>query len=202
MIGLRTPLAGWADRLAAAEVHSGGTIRLAEETVVAQANIRAVTAGARSAAGAALGITLPTEPNTVSQVGDTVALWLGPDEWLVINGEQPYPHDDALLGWSLVDIGAQRTTIVVCGPAAPDLLAHGCALDLERFDAAWCAQTLLARARVVLWGVRRNEVRILVHASFARYVAEWLLDAATEWTTPQAGAPYQRLDESRGTLFA
>ncbi len=187
-IGLRTPLAGWADRLAAAEVHSGGRIRLAEETSAAQANLRAATATARSAAGAALGLTLPTEPNTVTQVGDTVALWLGPDEWLVVNGEQPYPHDDPLLGWSLVDVAAQRTTIVVGGPAALDLLALGCALDLERYHAAWCAQTLLARARVALWGVRRDEVRILVHASFARYVAAWLLDATTEWTTPAPGS--------------
>jgi sarcosine oxidase subunit gamma len=182
MTGRRSPLAAWADRFAAVEIHSGGRIRLAEEAFVAKANVRASTSPARSAAGAALGITLPTEPNTLNRVGTTLALWLGPDEWLVMDGKRPYPQDDPVAGWTLVDVAAQRTTIVVAGPAALDLLAHGCALDLADVAPAWCAQTLLARARVVLWGAGPNEVRILVHASFAPYLAAWLLDAATEWT--------------------
>jgi sarcosine oxidase, subunit gamma len=180
----RSPLAGWTDRLGAIGVHSGGMIRLAEEAFLSQANVRAAGDTARAAAGVALGVTLPIEPNTTSRSGDRLALWLGPDEWLVLGTRQPIPPDDPAGEWSLVDVSAQRTTIAVAGPAALDLLAHGCALDLDGAAPGWCAQTLLARARVTLYVHGANELRILVHASFAPYVAAWLIDAATEWTTP------------------
>ena len=188
----RSPLAGWTERLEAVEVHSRGALRLAEEPFASQANVRAAGAAARGAAGDALGVRLPVTPNTISRAGDSLALWLGPDEWLVVGARQPLPPDDPAGEWSLVEASAQRTTITVAGPAARDLLAHGCALDLDRaldldLDGAapgWCAQTLLARARVTLYAMTPNEVRILVHASFAPYIAAWLIDAATEWTTP------------------
>jgi sarcosine oxidase subunit gamma len=61
-----------------------------------------------------------------------------------------------------------------------ELLAFGCPLDLAAATGEWCAQTTLGRANVILWGLGRDEVRILVRASFARYLADWLLDAATE----------------------
>jgi sarcosine oxidase subunit gamma len=159
-------------------------IRLAEDPFVSQANVRAASTAAQAAAGAAVGITLPTMPNTTSRAGDTIALWLGPDEWLVLGTPQPMPPDDPAGEWSLVDVSAQRTRIAVAGPAALALLAHGCALDLESAAPGWCAQTLLARARVTLYGPAPNEVRILVPASFAPYVAAWLIDAAAEWTAP------------------
>ncbi len=175
----RSPLAEWAERFAAVEVHSGGALRIAEIPFVPQVNVRA-TADARPAAGAALGVVLPTEPNTVTRAGDTAALWLGPDEWLVLHGQRLYPPDGE--GWSLVDVSAQRTTVAVGGPDALNLLAHGCALDLVAAKPEWCAQTWLARARVMLFGEAPDEVRILVQASFAPYLAAWLLDAASEWT--------------------
>jgi len=174
----RSPLADWAERFAAVEVHSGGKLRLAEVPFVPQVNVRATPEG-RSAAGDAFGVALPTHPNTVTRAGDTVALWLGPDEWLVLN--QPCRSDGE--GWSAVDVGALRTTVAVGGSAILDLLAHGCALDVAALTGAWCAQTLLARARVILLCEAPDDVRILVVASFANYVADWLLDAANEWTT-------------------
>jgi sarcosine oxidase subunit gamma len=175
-------LTGWADRLAAVATASGGALALREILPTGQVNVRAIAA-ARAAAGAALGIELPARPNTTTSAGDAVALWLGPDEWLVLDGRQPYPEDDLQDGWSLVNVCAQRTMVAVTGPATLDLLAHGCPLDLARLGPRWCAQTTVARANVVLWSNRPDEIRILVLASFARYLAAWLLDAATEWTT-------------------
>ncbi|MET7655934.1 sarcosine oxidase subunit gamma family protein, partial [Streptomyces sp. NPDC005486] len=66
-----------------------------------------------------------------------------------------------------------------------DLLAHGCSLDLHprAFGPGRCAQTTLARTQIVL--VARDETRagfwVLVRSTFAGYLADWLLDAATEY---------------------
>ncbi|MEU5540696.1 sarcosine oxidase subunit gamma family protein, partial [Streptomyces sp. NPDC020362] len=83
------------------------------------------------------------------------------------------------------DVSAQRTTILVAGPRARDLLSHGCPLDLHprAFGPGRCAQTTLARTQVVL--VARDEARagfwVLVRSSFAGYLTDWLLDAAVEY---------------------
>ena len=73
-----------------------------------------------------------------------------------------------------VDVSANRVGIEIAGPDALDLLAAGCALDLERaLPVGACAQTLLARANVVLWHVGDDpepRYRVLVRPSFVRYL--------------------------------
>jgi sarcosine oxidase subunit gamma len=148
----------------------GSRLSIAELPFVSQLNVR----GSADAASEGLGIALPTTPNTVARAGAITALWLGPDEWLVLDRTLPVT---APAGTSFVDVSAQRTTIVLSGASTLQVLAHGCALDLERMGEQWCAQTELARASVILWG-SRDRVHILVRASFARYLAAWLVDAA------------------------
>ncbi|WP_433447351.1 sarcosine oxidase subunit gamma [Streptomyces sp. CA-142005] len=189
----RSPLGDAAPRLAAATRSSRGAIRLAELPFLAQVNVRLDAKGpAAEAVGLALGLQLPLEPNTAVHAGDVTAVWLGPDEWLVVGlrgterdlesrirsaaGDEPV---------SVTDVSAQRTTLLVGGPRARDLLAHGCSLDLHprAFGPGRCAQTTLARTQVVL--VARDEPRagfwVLVRSSFAGYLADWLLDAAVEY---------------------
>jgi sarcosine oxidase subunit gamma len=189
----RSPLSGASDRLAAATRASGGAVRLAELPFLAQVNVRLDAKGAAAdAVGLALGLPLPLEPNTVVRAGELTALWLGPDEWLVVgtpgtqqdleNRIRAATGDEPV---SVTDVSAQRTTLLVAGPRARDLLAHGCPLDLHprAFGAGRCAQTTLARAQIVL--VARDESRagfwVLVRSSFAGYLTDWLLDAAAEY---------------------
>jgi sarcosine oxidase subunit gamma len=61
------------------------------------------------------------------------------------------------------------------------VLAAGCALDLHprAFGPGRCAQTLLARAAVILEQTSGEPAyRIYVRPSFAGYLADWLRDAA------------------------
>ncbi|MFI1539808.1 sarcosine oxidase subunit gamma [Streptomyces anandii] len=189
----RSPLAHARPRLAAATRASRGALRLAELPLLAQVDVRLDPKGAAAdAVGLALGLPLPLEPDTVVRTADLAALWLGPDQWLLIG--QPGTQRDlesrvraAAAGEpvSVTDVSAQRTTVLVAGPRARDLLAHGCSLDLHprAFGPGRCAQTTLARAQVVL--VARDEPRagfwVLVRSSFAGYLTDWLLDAATEY---------------------
>lgn len=189
----RSPLAHAADRLAAATRSSGGAVRLAELPFLAQANVRLDAKSPEAdAVGLALGLQLPLEPNTVVRAGDLTALWLGPGEWLVAGRPGAQRDLESRIRSaagdgpvSVTDVSAQRTTILVAGPRARDLLSHGCPLDLHprAFGPGRCAQTTLARTQVVL--VARDEARagfwVLVRSSFAGYLTDWLLDAAVEY---------------------
>jgi sarcosine oxidase subunit gamma len=185
----QSPLEHRADAFAAA---SGDAVGIVEQRFLAQVGVRLHPgAGGPSAVEAALGFPLPAVPNTAASGSGRTALWLGPDEWLVIGT----PDEESALELelaealggglgSVVDLSANRTAIELRGPAARDVLAKGCALDLHpsAFAPGDCAQTLIARAQVIL--EQRDDAptyRLFVRGSFADYLATWLLDAAAEF---------------------
>ncbi|MFG2193811.1 sarcosine oxidase subunit gamma [Streptomyces sp. NPDC048639] len=193
----RSPLDRHHARFAAATRASGGTVRLAEFPFLTQFSVRLDPKGpAGDAAGLALGLQLPLEPNTLVRGGELTALWLGPDEWLVV-GPPGAEHDlrarlravSECPAASVVEVSAQRTTLLVGGARSRDLLARGCSLDLHprSFGAGRCAQTNLARSQVVLAArdAHKPGFWVLVRSSFAAYLGDWLLDAATEYTNTE-----------------
>ena len=148
---------------------------------------------ARPAPSERLGIDLPTVPNTWVPTADGRVVWLGPDEWL-LTSERERPEDlearirDAVvpLGGAAVDVSAQRIAIRLTGSRVRDVLAKGCAIDLHPrvFGRGRSAQSTLGLAAVVLLalGDGGDDFLVLVRSSFAGYLAEWLLDAAVEYT--------------------
>lgn len=202
----RSPIAGFAPRFKAANAY--GNLRLGEIPFLSHVNLR--VAPESSAAGKvalALDLPLPTEPGSVARSDELSVLWLGPDEWLVIGaaGTQRELVDRLEIAAgadhaSIVDVSAQRTTLLVAGARARDVLAHGCTLDLHprTFDTDRCAQTLLARAHVVLINRDAEESTfwVLCCSSIAPYLATWLLDAATEYLSGEPGQKRPMPDET------
>ena len=90
------------------------------------------------------------------------------------------------LGGSATDVSAQRIAVRLKGARARDLLARGCSIDLHPrvFGGGRSAQTTLGLAGVVLLALTDtgDDYLILVRSSFAGYLADWLLDAAAEFT--------------------
>ncbi|HEX3788435.1 MAG TPA: sarcosine oxidase subunit gamma family protein [Pseudonocardiaceae bacterium] len=122
-------------------------------------------------------------------VGEWAVLWLGPDERLVVGPAAG--STDLVGGLPTVDVSASRTTLTVAGVAARELLATGCPLDLHPrvFGPGSVAQSTVGRAQVILWQTTDLPVyRLLVRASFAGYLADWLTDAAVEHTGRSLGA--------------
>jgi sarcosine oxidase, subunit gamma len=169
----RSPLHGRAADLAA--------VGAAEVAFLAQLTLRADPALA-----AGLAFPLPTDPNTWTSGGGREALWLGPDEWLVVGPPGSAPAVAAELARALegghhavVDTSATRAVVELAGEGRLDLLAQGCGLDLH--PRAWrpgcCAQTLLARVPVLLQE-RQDATRVFVRASFAAHLADWLTAVA------------------------
>jgi sarcosine oxidase subunit gamma len=133
----------------------------------------------RTAADSLLGVPVPA-PNRVATAGERAILWLGPDEYLVVG---PPGDQIDVDGDSVVDVSANRTTIVLSGPYARDVLEKGMSIDLHprAFGPGHCAQTLLARAQVIVRQITDGPTyHVLVRGSFAPYVADWLVDAAKE----------------------
>ena len=145
---------------------------------------RLVYRGAPEVLGDAFGIALPVEPLRASGTPERGALWLGPDEWLLI------ARDDAglvrqlrthLAGKpaSLVDISHRNVGLNLSGPRAADLLASACPLDfdLATFPIGMCTRTIFGKAEVVLWRTSTTDFRMEAWRSFAPYVTTLLAEA-------------------------
>jgi sarcosine oxidase subunit gamma len=171
--------------------------RISEEPFVAMVDLWVDPAAGGAAAAGVLGMAaLPTTPLTVSDSTDASVIWFGPQEWLICSTSRGGEELEAALraavaenGGAAVDVSAQRTTLRLSGAHARDVLAKGSSLDLHPsvFGSGAAAQTMLARANVVLIPLSDSgtDYRILVRQSFARYLAEWLLDATAEFAVGQ-----------------
>jgi sarcosine oxidase, subunit gamma len=137
------------------------------------------------------GLRLPLEPNRFTENDRAIALWLGPDEWLLVvpwGTEQTVTKTLCQAGrehfFAITDISHGLTAVNISGPGAIDTLSKGCSLDLHPsvFRSGCCAQTLLAKAGVVIRRVESpHSFDLIVRRSFAEYLVLWLQDAGAEY---------------------
>lgn len=138
--------------------------------------------------GQRLGIALPQTACRSAIEGKLAALWLGPDEWLLLTDDASddwVPELQARLGdalCALVDVSHRQVALAVRGPEAETILASGCALDLSLagFPEGMCTRTMYDKAEIVLWRLAPDAFHIEVWRSFARYVEELLRVAEHE----------------------
>jgi sarcosine oxidase subunit gamma len=141
--------------------------------------------------GAAFGAPPPLAPLRAAAAGARAALWLGPDEWLLIaedDAPDPAAAVETALAWrphSLVDVSHRQCAIELSGPGAARLLNAGVPLDLDpdAFPVGMVARTLLLKAEITLWRRETERFRLEVARSFAPYVAAVLAASARdqEW---------------------
>jgi sarcosine oxidase, subunit gamma len=137
------------------------------------------------------GVALPIQPNTVSASANITALWLGPDEWLLVSAPSTEQQlvsslQDALRGlrFAVTNITDGQTVLHLQGKSAIDVLRKGCSLDFHPrvFKPGHCAQTLVAKAGALIHYIDQSpSLDLIVRRSFAEYLALWLKDAATEY---------------------
>jgi sarcosine oxidase, subunit gamma len=137
------------------------------------------------------GVPLPLEANRVASMRTLRTLWLGPEEWLVTSPEGMAPDLMGRLTRSLAgrhaqvtDLSASRAVIEIAGSRARDLLEKGCGLDLHprAFGPGCCAQTLFAKLPVIIDQIGAAPLyRLFVQRSAARWLVDWLIDAALEF---------------------
>ncbi len=142
-----------------------------------------------AALGAAIGVAFPREACRARQTSGFAALWLGPDEWLLIaDGAEPddlYAQLTAATSepMSIVDISERQVGLGVSGPKVTEALNAFNALDLDEaaFPVGMCTRTLFGKAEIVLWRKAEDAFRIEVWRSFAPYVLGCLAEAGREY---------------------
>ena len=129
------------------------------------------------------GCALPHDACRAAEEGARAALWLGPDEWLLLapDGEAAslFAAIEGALGGTphaLVDISHRQVGFVAEGRQAAALLNAGCPLDLDpsAFPIGMCTRTVLAKCDVTLWRRGSDAFRLEVNRSFADYLAGYL----------------------------
>jgi sarcosine oxidase subunit gamma len=129
----------------------------------------------------------PITPRRANESGARAALWLGPDEWLLIaEGEAPEALGPTLEGalaaepHSLVDISQRQLGLELSGSLAARALNAGCPLDLSlgAFPVGDATRTMLAKAEIVLWRKGPQQFHVEVWRSFADYAVAFLSEAA------------------------
>jgi sarcosine oxidase subunit gamma len=136
--------------------------------------------------GAAFGVAPSLQPLRAMNEGARAALWLGPDEWLLIAEDQPAELgaklEAALTGvpHALVDVSHRQCAIEVSGAGAARLLNAGAPLDLDlaAFPVGTAMRTLLLKAEIVLWRREAERFRVETGRSFGPYVAAVLAQSA------------------------
>lgn len=142
-------------------------------------------AASLAALSKALGLSLPQKPKTSVEKDGRAALWLGPDEWLVIG-----PDGDDLVAacagvkqlHSAVNVSHRNVAIIVSGAGAEATIAGGCPQDvsLAAFPVGACSRTVLGLAEITLWRTREDTFRVECWRSFADYTFTYLSRAAKD----------------------
>lgn len=157
-----------------------------------QINVRGKPANKNfmTATKSVLGLELPVSPNKVSVGTGIKALWLSPDEWLVIAEDQKqndlvWKLEKALVGEhaAVNDVSANRTIFELTGDHVHQVLMKSSEFDFHPrvFGPGNCVQTLIAKSQSIVEQTDTGVFHIYVRCSFGRYVGAWLADSFKEF---------------------
>jgi sarcosine oxidase subunit gamma len=115
---------------------------------------------------------MPMRPMSSATVGDFTALWLGPQEWLLLGPET------AALPWlgdaphALVDVSHRTEALLLFGPGAALALAGAVPLDLSlaAFPVGMCTRTIFEKTGIMLWRREAGLWHVEAGRSFLPYV--------------------------------
>ncbi len=176
----------------------------------------------RQALDAQQQVLLPTLANTTLVAGRTRCVWAGPDDWFVLDTACTALKAPDLIArlqpllqgthHAITDVSSGYRVLTLRGPAARELLAQGCPLDLHprSFQTGMSAGTHYFKASVWLWQIDEVPIpatsptlptpphsptfQLMVRRSFAPYVHLMLQKTSRE----HGSLPDYRSDDSSG----
>jgi sarcosine oxidase subunit gamma len=156
--------------------------------------IRGKTKDFITAIGKNLNMLLPIEANTSTSGESLTALWLSPDEWLLVSNEivsedsNNYEVEDNLINniskvnlGAVTDVSDQFVMINIKGSKVFDLFATGSPFNFNVFKnkKGSVVQTILSHIDVIIHLTEINNVNLLVRRSFSEHLHSWLNDSAS-----------------------
>ena len=156
--------------------------------------IRGKTKDFITAIGKNLNMILPTEANTSTSGEALTALWLSPDEWMLVSNEtisedtNTYKVEDNLINniskvnfGAVTDVSDQFVMINIKGSKVFDLFSTGSPFNFNKFQnkKGSVIQTILSHIDVIIHLTEINDVNLLVRRSFSGHLYSWLNDSAS-----------------------
>ena len=130
--------------------------------------------------------TLPIKPNTYNKNGQTKIIWLGPNEWLIVNNNEnelliKLKNKIGDLEASVTDVSENRTVIRISGKKILILLSKFLTINLEKnlLNDFSCAQTLFAKVPILLvknHNIEDMQIDIFANRSHANYIYNLIID--------------------------
>ena len=182
-----SPLVGIELSIASSSSGMSGCFQLTERPFMTLLTLRGDGAMFHAAVARVLGVALPTASGERAVAGERVAIWMGPDEWLIQSTqdmaadlERGFREALGSQHYAVVDVSSGYTVIDIEGANVRAVLASGCPLDLHprAFVEGQCAQTHFFKAAITLCRNGDDRFQVIVRRSFAEYGCLMLLDAA------------------------
>ena len=169
-------------------------ISVKEISPIMKLNIRGKKREFFTAVGKHLDMILPTEANTSSSSSKLTAIWLSPDEWMVVSNEliekntNSYDLEESLynsisktnLG-AVIDVTDQFVMIELKGSKVYELFSSGSPYNFNDFreKKGSTTQTLLNNIDVIIQNKSENLVNLFVRRSFSEHLFSWINDSAS-----------------------
>ena len=172
--------------------YSGLTVR--EIYPLMKLNVRGKSRDFLTTIGKNINMILPIEANTSSSSNNYTAIWLSPDEWMIVSNNtvdrenNNYKIEELLFNkisktklGAVTDVSDQFVMFNLKGEKIFDLLSTGCPFDFNKFKTKKGAvtQTLLAQIDVIIYFKEINSVSLFVRRSFSEHLMSWINDGAS-----------------------
>ena len=172
--------------------HNGLSIR--EISPIMKLNLRGKKREFFTTVGKNLNMILPTEANTSTTSDKLTAIWLSPDEWMIVSNElinkdtKKYELYEILFNsisktnlGAVIDVTDQFVQLELKGKNIYEIFSAGCPFNFNEFKEkiGSTTQTVLNHIDVILHHKEENVVNIFVRRSFAEHLWSWIEDSAS-----------------------
>ena len=177
------------------ENKSYNDLKISPINPISKINIRGNKREFLTAVGKSLGLILPNEPNTSSSSEMLTAMWLGPDEWLIVSNNIAEKQNDIYdlenslkdtiskvkLG-SVVNVTDHFIMINLEGNNVYDLLSSACPFNFDKFkeNKGSIVQTVFAHIDIIIHHKDVNNLNLLVRRSFSEHLFSWMKDSVSK----------------------
>ena len=170
------------------------SVSVKEISPVMKINLRGKKREFLTSIGKNLNMILPTEANTSTTSDKLTAIWLSPDEWMIVSNElvskdtNNYElHDMLFNSISKTNLGAvinvtdQFIQLELKGENVYEIFSAGSPFNFNVFKEkkGSTTQTVLNHIDVIIQNKDENIVNLFVRRSFAEHLCSWIEDCAS-----------------------
>ena len=169
-------------------------ISVKEISPVMKINLRGKKREFLANVGKNLNMILPTEANTSTTSDKLTAIWLSPDEWMIVSNElvskdtNKYELQKMLFNsiskttlGAVVDVTDQFVQLELKGENIYEIFSAGSPFNFNEFKEkkGSTTQTILNHVDIILHHKDKNIVNLFVRRSYAEHLYSWIEDSAS-----------------------